>query len=137
MDRRTVLEDAAQLHAEGAVLRLYNAEFKMDVLFAAPAAVTSVTPELIDTYLKKEVRTWLLAAVGGCAALAVLAPLMQQQHCHADDSHCTSLTEACTSWLLLWLSSCRGCDQRGCATAPALTLHPAVRVLPAVAVGSR
>lgn len=50
------MEDADQLHAEGAVYKLYNAEFKMDVFFPVPDRLTTASADLVEVYLRTEVR---------------------------------------------------------------------------------
>jgi hypothetical protein len=50
----TAVEDADKLHAEGAVYKLYNAEFKMDVFFPVPDRPTTASADLVDFYLRTE-----------------------------------------------------------------------------------
>lgn len=49
------MEDADKLHAEGAVFKLYNAEFKMDVFFPVPDRPTTASADLVEFYLRTEV----------------------------------------------------------------------------------
>jgi hypothetical protein len=51
-----VLRDADQLHAEGAAFKFYNAEFKVDVYFAAPEERVAAPQDMADVYLKTQVR---------------------------------------------------------------------------------
>jgi hypothetical protein len=56
---RNVLRDADQLHAEGAAFKFYNAEFKVDVYFAAPENLSSFAnkpgDDMAEVYLKTQV----------------------------------------------------------------------------------
>eukprot|EP00879_Flechtneria_rotunda_P004507 GHRR01004762.1.p1 GENE.GHRR01004762.1~~GHRR01004762.1.p1 ORF type:complete len:290 (+),score=88.55 GHRR01004762.1:243-1112(+) len=49
-----VLRDADELHAEGLIFKFYNAEFKVDVYFAAPEVRTNAPADLADVYLKTQ-----------------------------------------------------------------------------------
>jgi hypothetical protein len=51
-----VLRDADQLHAEGAAFKFYNAEFKVDVYFAAPEERVAAPQDMAEVYLKTQVR---------------------------------------------------------------------------------
>jgi hypothetical protein len=54
-----VLRDADQLHAEGSAFKFYNAEFKVDVYFAAPENLSSFASkpgdDMAEVYLKTQV----------------------------------------------------------------------------------
>jgi hypothetical protein len=54
-----VLRDADQLHAEGSAFKFYNAEFKVDVYFAAPENLGSFASkpgdDMAEVYLKTQV----------------------------------------------------------------------------------
>jgi hypothetical protein len=70
------VEDADKLHAEGAVYKLYNAEFKMDVFFPVPDRPTTASADLVDFYLRTEVRGPGVLLLCGC--IAALAGSMMQ-----------------------------------------------------------
>jgi hypothetical protein len=64
-----VLRDADQLHAEGAAFKFYNAEFKVDVYFAAPENLSSFSTlpgdDMAEVYLKTQVRCRGEVCLGG------------------------------------------------------------------------
>eukprot|EP00882_Tetradesmus_deserticola_P005977 GHRQ01006293.1.p1 GENE.GHRQ01006293.1~~GHRQ01006293.1.p1 ORF type:complete len:303 (+),score=132.82 GHRQ01006293.1:72-980(+) len=71
-----VLRDADQLHAEGAAFKLYNAEFKVDVYFAAPEKRTSAPPDMAEVYLKTQLPldpAELIASLSGLGIRSALA----------------------------------------------------------------
>lgn len=75
-----VLRDADQLHAEGSAFKFYNAEFKVDVYFAAPENLGSFASkpgdDMAEVYLKTQLPldpAELMASLSGLGMRSALA----------------------------------------------------------------